>query len=94
MVPNEIVTLMQYNRNHEDYPLLMHTLVDVNQQSTMEYMNDLLNEDLVQAMHIVVMLDENHVLLNNEQYEVDQHQNYTRRDHFHLMVNENDEPLE
>jgi hypothetical protein len=72
----------------------MHTLVDVNQQSAMEYENDLLNEDLFQAMHIVVMLDENHVLLNNGQYEVDQHQNCTRRDRYHWMVNENDGPWE
>jgi hypothetical protein len=58
----------------------------------MEHENDLLNEDF-QSKNIEEMYDENYFLLNNKLYELDQHQNYTKIKHFHLMENENDEPL-
>jgi hypothetical protein len=58
----------------------------------MESENDLLNEDLFQSKHIVEMFDENHVRWKNKEYELDQHQNYTKRDYCHWMVNETDEP--
>ncbi len=60
----------------------------------MEYEHDLLNWDLFQAKHIVVMKEENHVQLNNKQYEQDQRQNCTKRDYFHSMDYENDVPME
>ena len=72
----------------------MYTYVDVNRQLTMVCKNDLLNEDHFQSIYTDQIDDENHVLLNNKQYELDQHQNYTKKDHFHWMENENDEPSE
>ena len=60
----------------------------------MEYENDLLNEDLLQSVNIELIYDENHFLLNNKLYELDQHQNYNKRDYCHFMENKNDEPLE
>jgi hypothetical protein len=45
-------------------------------------------------MNIKLIYNENYILLNNNLYELDQHQNYNKRDYFHLMENENDEPFE